>query len=90
MIDKNLIRKIKELENQIRDFMPSLSGQIDDIIETNCRDEKRIENILDTLLDFAYFNVGKDEFNRLNKYYSIFNPEYSEEYETFYTEAIKS
>lgn len=88
MIDKNLITKIKQVEQQIRAVLPGIATEIDQIIETNSKDEQRIERILDSLLDYIYFNVGSEEFDRLNEYYSRINPENSKEYKRLYREAI--
>jgi hypothetical protein len=63
-----------------------LSGEISDIITREDKSTQRIERLLDTLLDYGQMNIGKDEFQRLNGYYSTINRENSLSYERFYKE----
>jgi hypothetical protein len=90
MVNTSLITRIKQVESQLRDYLPSLSTEIDHIIQTNCKDKSKIENVLDTLIDIAYFKVGQEEFERLNRYYSKISSIDSESYAKKYKQEIKN
>lgn len=84
-----LITRIKQTEERLRNYLPKLSTEIDEIIQIKSKDTTRIEKTLDALIDFAYFKVGQEEFERLNRYYSNIHRENSEKYKQRYAEEIK-
>lgn len=69
--------------------LPFINSEIDDIITNKDKSVERIECLLDTLLGYAAFGMGNDEFKRLNAYYSSFNPKNAGAYDNFYNEANK-
>ena len=76
----------KELRKRMESNLPLFDEIIDDMIATGDRDERAIERILDTLLDYGYMGMGEKQFNRLVEYYGTFSPKYAEEYRGFYQE----
>jgi hypothetical protein len=86
---KGLEKIIKGIKSNIQILMPKIRKDIDYIISKNMKDYEFIEEILDNLLNFLYMGSGKEEFKRLNDYYSTINPEFSKEYEKFYDEILK-
>ena len=63
-----------------------INNEIDDIIQKKNKPIRRIEDLLDTLLEYMNFGKGENEFKRLNSYYETFNPEDAKIYEKFYSE----
>lgn len=88
-IVKGIAKSTKRLQKMMQSNLPAINSEINDIIKNKSRDIKRIENILDTLSDYAYLNVGKSEFSRLNAYYASFNKKNSKWYASSYTELLK-
>ncbi|MCX6710972.1 MAG: hypothetical protein NTZ02_02680 [Candidatus Woesearchaeota archaeon] len=85
--------KIKEISKQISKQMesniPSIDSEIDAIIRNKERSVKKIEGLLDTLLDYMNLGVGETEFKKLNAYYESFNKENADVYDGFYQELKK-
>ena len=79
---------MQELRANMESNIPLLEMKIDLIIESKEISPKKIEGLLDILLDYMYAGVGEDQFKKLNSYYSSFNPEYSAEYDKFYHELL--
>lgn len=67
-------------------LLPLITASIDSLIQHQKRDVHKIEKILDTLLDFGQFDVGKEEFYRLNSYYGSFDPDAAIDYHQYYKE----
>lgn len=66
--------------------MPYLRKDIDFIIRNNVKSERKIESLLDRLLDYNGLGVGCDEFKMLNEYYKTVSPTNSSEYSKIYDE----
>ena len=86
MLEKKLIAIIRHVEKQAKQTLPIIDLQIENIIKNKIQNSPQIEKILDTLLDYGYLGVGKKEFDKLNSYYSSFNPDDAKAYERFYKE----
>ena len=89
MLD-DIIRMTESLKKDMESNIPDLDKEIDRMIENREESSQRIEGMLDILLDHLYMDVGKDQFIRLNSYYSTICPDYSAEYSRFYDEIIGS
>lgn len=80
-----IIKFITEtLKKRMEENLPVINLEIDEIILSGDKSVKKIEQILDMLLDYMNLNVGEEEFKRLNNYYSSFNKKNAEEYEKIY------
>ena len=90
MTDNRFLSDIKKsveiLRQNYQDLIPEIRKDITKIITDKETSTKKIEKILDTLLDSMPLGYGDQEFKRLNKYYQKINPEYSGEYDKFYKE----
>ncbi|MFP4656479.1 MAG: hypothetical protein ACLFNK_02770 [Candidatus Woesearchaeota archaeon] len=87
MID-DIVEITEKLREDMKHNVPILDREIDYIIEVRNQSIERIENILDTLLDYSQMGVGEEQFIKLNSYYHTFCPEYSAEYSWFYDEIM--
>lgn len=85
---EDIIKTIQKLKGSMESNIPLLDLEINSIIENREQSFIRIERLLDTLLDYLYLGVGKDQFLKLNFYYGSFCPEYSENYSKFYHEIV--
>lgn len=72
---EELSKRIKELKASMESCLPFLDEQINEIIKNKDRSIKRIERVLDLLLDYAQVGVGEEQFNRLVSYYESLNKE---------------
>lgn len=82
LIMNGIIRK------QIESILPLINSEIDIIIKKNDRTVKRIEETLDTLLNYMYLGTGESEFKKLNEYYRSFNKENADIYNELYQELM--
>jgi len=69
--------------------LPLLDAKIDEMIKNQERSSKRIESVLDTLLDYVGMGLGEEQFKRLNAYYGSFCAELSAEYDRYYDEIVQ-
>jgi len=83
---KDIVDLVRGLQKRMETNLPIISSEISDIIVREDRSAQRIERLLDTLLDYGQMNIGKEEFLRLNGYYSTVNRENSSSYDRFYKE----
>ena len=83
---KDIVLISKRLKAQMEKNLPFIISEIDSIIINKDKSVKRIETLLDILLDYSQMDFGKKEFNRLNSYYASFNKENAEAYKQFYKE----
>ncbi len=83
---KKIVQAYVSIRNQMHSLLPDISEEITSIIESNDTSVLRIEELLDTLLNFGQMGVGESEFVRLNSYYALFNREYAGEYSKTYRE----
>ena len=83
---KDIVLISKRLKAQMEKNLPFIISEIDSIIINKDKSVKRIETLLDILLDYSQMDLGKKEFNRLNSYYASFNKENAEAYKQFYKE----
>jgi hypothetical protein len=77
---------IKGTQKRMKNFIPGIESSIDYIIKNKIKEEKDIEQLLDTLLSLRLMGLGERQFNRLNKYYSKINKKNAEAYLRLYTE----
>ena len=85
-LEKDISKMITDLKDNIDISIPNLEKEIDFIISNKITSEKRIEKILDTLLDYSYFADVEKLFQNLNRYYFTVNEENSKCYDKFYNE----
>jgi hypothetical protein len=53
---------------------------MNDIIDSNCREKRRIERTLDGMLDFCFDKNMLELFRKLCRYYYAINPKVTAEY----------
>ncbi len=74
-----LIGKIGELASMVKQLasqaVQQYSPEVDLIISSECRDDKRIEHLLDWMLDFCFDEKMLLLYKKLCRYYFSFNPE---------------
>jgi hypothetical protein len=85
---KDLTIKIRKLRTDMESNLPFLENEINSIIKNQEKSHKRIERMLDTLLDYLYMGVGEKQFKMLNSYYESFCPKFSAEYDKLYHETM--
>ena len=83
---KNLTKELIKVNEMVKKNMNLIDEEIDIIIYDKEENIEKIENFLDILLGFHSLNMGIDEFNKLNKYYSTFNKENATIYKKFQEE----
>lgn len=83
---ESIIRFTDKLKKGMEAVLPQISTEITAIIAENSRDIKKIEQILDILLDYRQMGVGEKEFRRLNGYYALFNADNARFYADAYDE----
>jgi len=77
---------VKEITSLSKDSLVMFTKMVDDIISSNCKDEKHIELTLDRLLDFCYDDENLLLYKKLCRYYLTINPKATQEYINFYRE----
>jgi len=87
---EDFIKAILGVRDQAQASLPDIQAEIADIIGSKENSTKRIEHLLDRLLDFTRVGIGDNEFKELNDYYATANKENSKEYAGFYQEALES
>ncbi len=90
----NLVKEIKNFGKAIekiatKDLEERIKPEIKKIVESRERSTKKIERILDTLLDYQLWNCGAIEFDQLITYYKTFNPEAAKSYEAIRKELLE-
>jgi len=83
-----IIESLNRIKTKAEGYMPLITSDIDMIIESGSKDIKRIENLLDILLNYGFMGVGKDEFDRLNNYYKTFDEEAYDDWKRIYEEFL--
>ena len=71
---------IEEFNASMAQHLPMLEQEVNGIIARKSRDEKEIEQLLDTLLSLQYAGIGEYLFIRLLEYYKMVNAEYAADY----------
>lgn len=79
-------KSIDHLEMVIEREMPNIRAEVRRMIDEKETSVKKIETMLDTLLNLAYMGKAKDEFVMLNSYYSTINRYNAEFYRNYYSE----
>ncbi|MFA7084384.1 MAG: hypothetical protein WC141_07605 [Arcobacteraceae bacterium] len=77
---------LKELKSLTKESLPLSSNIVDNIIVSNCKDEKYIENTLDRLLDLCFDEDILYLYRKLCRYYYDINPQATINYIDFYKE----
>ena len=94
MNDQGNFSEIKELCRALNTLselaVSELQPQVDAIIRLRSRDEKRIQCVLDQLLDYAGFEAALDLFKQLLRYYYHINPAETASYIKSYKELYDS
>jgi len=80
----NIVRKTDIIKKKMESNLPLINSEIDTITIKKDRTVKRIEHLLDTLLNYMYLGVGESEFKKLNRYYESFNKKNADIYNEFY------
>lgn len=81
---EDIIKEINDLRTKLNKSVFLIEKEIDYIIDNDIKSQQEIESILDILIDYSGFGIGKEQFVRLNSYYATFNQEYSDLYNNFY------
>lgn len=81
-----IIKVSKGLHTMIEENRPTIRGNIEDIIKNNIKSPQEIEEVFDILISYAFAGIElKQEFTRLNRYYTTINKEaavwYRKEYQ---------
>ncbi len=79
-------KSIEHLEKIVEQEMPGIKAEVRRMIEWNETSVKKIETMLDTLLNLAYMGKGEQEFIMLNSYYSTISKPNAEFYSHCYHE----
>ncbi|MEK6940047.1 MAG: hypothetical protein AABX31_04935 [Nanoarchaeota archaeon] len=66
-----------------------LREDIGNIIQNNITSEKKIEGLLDQLLDCLYLGIGEEEFKKLNRYYTTINKDHATFYQRSYQDIVE-
>ena len=81
---ENLFDGIKEViesfNKAIEAQLPDLKQEVNQLIKTECTDENKIENTLDTLLSLTMHGMCDDLFVQLLEYYKTTSPDGAEFY----------
>ena len=83
---RSIVEKIKKVQQLMSPRIPTISAEITDIITTKNKDPKKIESLLDQLLNYSMMGIGRREFRKLNSYYKKVDPEAAEFYQKAYHE----
>jgi len=86
---EDILRITEGIRKQIESNIPLVNDELNRIIESRDTSTKRIEQLLDILLDYMYLGIGKPQFKRLNSYYALFNKKNADVYDRFYQELIE-
>ncbi len=86
---EDILQMTRDIKNQMETNLPSINNEIDRIIKNKDTSTKRIEQLLDILLDYLHLGVGEPEFKRLNSYYTLFNEANANVYQGFYQELME-
>jgi hypothetical protein len=85
-----LVRAIGELVAQRKQLASEAERQyareVEDILRTKCRDPRRIEHLLDGLLDFGFDDSMVRLYKKLCRYYFQIDPEATVSYVNIYRE----
>lgn len=72
-MEKDLFQDIKQtikaFQESLKQHLPALQLEINDLIQSGNQDKNTIENTLDTLLSLVDMGVGKELFLQLLEYY---------------------
>ncbi|MBN2458841.1 hypothetical protein JXB28_01025 [Candidatus Woesearchaeota archaeon] len=74
------------LKKEMFSNMPAIREEVEEIITLKDRNTARIEQTLDTLLDYMMMDIGEREFNMLNEYYKEIDKEGYDFYRKLYNE----
>lgn len=66
---------IEAFQEILKQHLPALEAEVNDLINSGSRDNSLIENTLDTLLSLTDMGVGKHLFVRLLEYYKTIDAE---------------
>jgi hypothetical protein len=80
----------KKMQEHAKIVIRGLESETSSVIRSRSRDEKRIEHLLDRLMDYSVFEEGLPLFKRLLRYYYHINPEVTCSYVMFYREMYDS
>lgn len=73
MGNKEIFELAGKLQKKAQRNLPIIKTMVDEVIAKRITNQVEIEHTLDTLLDYALLDVGKEEFERLNRYYKSVN-----------------
>jgi hypothetical protein len=69
----DIVQLIRSFQDRLQAHLPALESEIDDLINTQNRDESSIENTLDILLSLTMNGIGDKLFIKLLDYYKTIN-----------------
>ena len=82
----DIVRLIQAFHEKMKEMLPGLEAEVDQLIHSQSKDEKVIEQHLDTLLDLTQAGVGEELFIKLLEYAKTVNPKISADYWQYYQE----
>lgn len=85
---QRLLKKIEEMQDFAQRDMLRVRCLVDVIVSKKVRDEKEIEGLLDTLLNYAMLSIGQEEFQKLNRYYTTVNQDNADFYNRHYRDLL--
>ena len=82
----NICNLGKTMQSLTRRAELEYSAEVDALIQTNCRDSRRIERLLDGILDFCFDANVLLLYKKLCRYYFNIDPVATASYINFYRE----
>ena len=67
--NQEIIELVRSLQTLAQKAVPSYTQEMNDIIDSNCRNKRRIERALDGMLDFCFYKNMLELFRKLCRYY---------------------
>jgi hypothetical protein len=66
---KNIKQSINAFQESLKQHLPALEADVNQLIKTKSQNTKTIEHTLDTLLSLANIGIGENIFVKLLEYY---------------------
>lgn len=86
----NISTTIKKLHSIVQDNLNVFTNMVDEIIDSNCKDEKNIELTLDKLLDFCFDKDVLILYKRLCRFFYKINPNATQDYVNYYRDMYEN
>lgn len=66
---QNIKQAIETFQDSLKEHLPTLEAEINNLIQSGNQDKNTIENTLDTLLSLTDMGIGDDLFIKFLEYY---------------------